>query len=123
MATGPQAEVGASRILPLGNVYLDLNTFEVWLDDDLISVTYLEFELLRLLASSLDRILPLDDLTQGLWHESGHIYVRRLNVMVCRVRSKLEHSTPYRLITVRGRGYGLIARPNHKTRRRATARV
>jgi DNA-binding response OmpR family regulator len=95
--------------LVIGNLRLSPATFGLSVQGRAIDLTYFEFELLRLLCNESDRIVPYDALCQALWQSTGQRERRRLNVAICRVRSKLAGSSPYKLETVRGRGYGLIA--------------
>lgn len=94
--------------LRLGNVNVDLATFKVTVGTRPANLTYQEFELLRYLADFRDRVVSFDVLSGLLWGSTGPKETRRLNVLVCRLRSKLRNSFPYRLETVRGRGYGLL---------------
>jgi DNA-binding response OmpR family regulator len=94
--------------LQLGNVTVDLATFKVSVGPRPANLTYQEFELLRYLADFRDRVVSFDVLSGLLWGSTGPKETRRLNVLVCRLRSKLRNSFPYRLETVRGRGYGLL---------------
>ena len=91
-----------------GNVSVDLATYQVSVDRRPANLTYQEFELLRHLVDFRDRVVSFDVLSGLLWGSTGAKESRRLNVLVCRLRSKLRNSTPYRLETVRGRGYGLL---------------
>lgn len=95
--------------LKLGNVSVDLATFKVKVGVRPANLTYQEFELLRYLADFRDRVVAFDVLSGLLWGSTGPKETRRLNVLVCRLRSKLSNSFPYRLETVRGRGYGLLS--------------
>ena len=94
--------------LSFGNVSVDLATFKVSVGVQPANLTYQEFELLRFLADSRDRVVSFDILSGLLWGSTGPKETRRLNVLVCRLRNKLRNSLPYRLETVRGRGYGLL---------------
>ena len=94
--------------LKLGNVSVDLATFKVTVGFRPANLTYQEFELLRYLVDFRDRVVSFDVLSGLLWGSTGPKETRRLNVLVCRLRSKLRNSFPYRLETVRGRGYGLL---------------
>ncbi len=98
-----------SPLLVLGNLSLNLRNCRAVVADLAVELTYQEFELLRLLARSADRIVSFDALTRGLWQTTGHRETRRLNVLTFRLRSKLAASHPYHIETVRGRGYGLIS--------------
>lgn len=101
--------VASSGNVSLGNLLLRLDVFAVFIDRARVAVTYQEFEILRVLASQPDRIVPFDELTNALWHAAGHTYKRRLNVVVHRLRSKLDASYPYQIKAVRLRGYGLLS--------------
>jgi DNA-binding response OmpR family regulator len=96
-----------ATILSAGDVHLDIARYQAFVGGKPVALTYQEFELLRLLLSKRDRILPYDELVQGLWHGATAGTHRRLGVVVCRLRAKLAGSWPYRIQTVRGRGYGL----------------
>jgi DNA-binding response OmpR family regulator len=100
-----------------GNVRIDHRTFGVTVKDRAVYLTFFEFELLRTLCRQVDRIVNYDALCQALWHSEGPKERRRLNVAICRLRMKLAASWPYRVETVRGRGYGFLAsvtsRPVH----------
>jgi DNA-binding response OmpR family regulator len=95
--------------LTVGNIALDLSTYRVSVATRPASLSYQEFELLRLLAGSPDRVASFASLSNFLWGTQGQRENRRLNVLVCRLRGKLADSAPYRLETVRGRGYGLLS--------------
>jgi DNA-binding response OmpR family regulator len=105
----PDDAAGEPVELQLGNVKVDLGTFKVSVGPRPESLTYQEFELLRYLAGFKDRVVPFEALSGFLWGTQGPKETRRLNVLVCRLRSKLRDSVPYRLETVRGRGYGLLS--------------
>lgn len=93
----------------LGNLQLDLETFKVSVGPEPVRLTYQEFEVLRLLVESRDKVVTFEALTAAMWAASGQKETRRLNVLVCRLRRKLLPSAPYSLETVRGRGYGWLA--------------
>ena len=92
-----------------GNLSIDERTFGVTVKGRAVYLTFFEFELLKTLCKQVDRIVNYDALCQALWHSEGPRERRRLNVAICRLRTKLSASWPYRVQTVRGRGYGLIA--------------
>ena len=102
--------------LVFGNVRVNLATYGVMVRDCVVDLTYYEFELLRVLCREVDRIVHYDALCQALWSSIGQKERRRLSVAICRLRNKLEASWPYRVETVRGRGYGFIATPGRLSR-------
>jgi DNA-binding response OmpR family regulator len=110
--TGEQNET-PKELLSLGNLSLNLNTFEVTVGGEVVTVSYQEFELLTELMKNEDRIISHASLTALLWNETGKLPMRRLSVLMHRLRVKLAASKPYRLRTVRSRGYGLVAIGGH----------
>jgi DNA-binding response OmpR family regulator len=95
--------------LSAGNIRASVALYQAWVGGKQVDLTYKEFELLRFLLSNPDRILSYDDLVDVLWPQGGPGVRRRLGVVVCRLRAKLAGSWPYRIQTVRHRGYGLTA--------------
>ena len=93
--------------LTAGNLHVDLEQYQAFVSGTPVTLTYQEFELLRLLVAGRDRIVSFDDLIEQLWHGSNAGTRRRLGVVICRLRAKLSNSWPYRIQTVRSRGYGL----------------
>jgi DNA-binding response OmpR family regulator len=123
MISHPQGSVEAmetggvdQRVITVGNLSLNLNTFETLVDGWPVELSYNEFELLSVLAGDQDRILPYDVIVHRLWSENGHGSLRHLHVIVHRLRQKLAGLKSYELRTVRGRGYGLIQARNGKAR-------
>ena len=92
-----------------GNLRINMGNFGVFVRDSAVDLTFYEFELLVLLCREADRIVRYDLLCDALWHSNGDLERRRLSVAICRLRSKLAASWPYKVETVRGRGYGFIA--------------
>jgi DNA-binding response OmpR family regulator len=101
----------SDALIELGNVALNPANYRVTVGGQRVDLTYHEFDLLRLLASQADRVVDFRELAQALWTAAGHREIRRLNVLAFRLRAKLAGSEPYRIETVRGRGYGFIRAP------------
>ncbi|MGE0060011.1 MAG: winged helix-turn-helix domain-containing protein [Dehalococcoidia bacterium] len=95
-------------VLVLGNLVLNLDTYEATIDGWPVELSYNEFELVGVLATERNRVLPYELIVQRLWKDSDHGSVRHLHVVVHRLRSKLANLRPYEIRTVRGRGYGLV---------------
>ena len=95
-------------MLVLGNLRIDLDTYQVMVGEWPVRTSAQEFDLLLELARGRDRIVPAEALCEFMWRTTDRQMARRLAVIVCRLRNKLEGSSPYQLRTQRGRGYGLI---------------
>jgi DNA-binding response OmpR family regulator len=96
------------EVASVGNLVVNFDNFHVSVDNVPVFLSFQEFELLRALLTNIDRVVSTDALTRAMWHDTGHTFVRRLNVVVHRLRAKLAGSQPYQIESVRGRGYGLV---------------
>jgi DNA-binding response OmpR family regulator len=72
-----------------------------------VQLTYLEFELLRMLATNPGRVFTRKALLDELWGGSAYRDPRTIDVHVRHLREKLERdpSEPELIFTVRGAGY------------------
>jgi DNA-binding response OmpR family regulator len=70
-------------------------------------LTYLEFELLRMLATNPGRVFTRKALLDALWGGSEYRDPRTIDVHVRHLREKIEPdpSDPELIFTVRGAGY------------------
>src|SRR5688572_11575762 len=89
-----------------GGVVVDLATRMVHREGCRIDLTQRELALLAHLMKTQGRPLSKSYLLQQLWHTGFDPGTNVVDVLVCRLRSKLEKGFPQRLIhTVRGVGY------------------
>ncbi len=72
-----------------------------------VALTYVEFELLRALASQPGRVFSRRMLLEALWKSADYRDPRTIDVHVRHLREKLEAEprTPQYILTVRGVGY------------------
>ena len=105
----PQAaEVKPSQ--PAG-VLIDLSRREVFLDGEVLNLTYKEFELLNYLVENAARTVGREELLDSLWRDAEETpNERTIDVHIRRLRSKLGRlSNTVR--TVRGQGYRFYEHP------------
>ena len=92
---------------------IDLARREVFVHDrPVLQLTYVEFELLRTLASHAGRVYTREQLLQALWGGSEYREPRTIDVHVRHLREKLERDPhePEFILTVRGVGYRFRSR-------------
>ena len=72
-----------------------------------VALTYVEFELLRTLASEPARVFTREMLLRSLWGDSAYREQRTIDVHIRHLREKLERDArePEYIFTVRGVGY------------------
>jgi DNA-binding response OmpR family regulator len=96
-------------IIRIGNVQIDTNRRQVFLNGERVSLTYTEFSLLEMLFRQPGRIVPRAEILEDLWGYPPRraADLRVVDVYVARLRSKLEPDprNPELIITVRGTGY------------------
>ena len=97
--------IDRGRSIERGDLVIDLDNCEVTVAGRLITLTFKEYEVLRLLASNRGRVFTRDRLLDEVW---GHDYFggdRTVDVHIRRLRSKIEDSTHTFIETVRNIGY------------------
>jgi two-component system response regulator CpxR len=99
-----QAGVPAAGALHISGVSLDPHTRRVYLRDDPVELTTIEFDILETLMLSAGRVVSRDELTQRLYQRTSTPFERAIDVHISHLRKKLE--TELDLIrTIRGVGY------------------
>jgi DNA-binding response OmpR family regulator len=101
---GPKAE----RI-EVGALVIDSTTMEVTVDGKPVSLTTSEFQLLLAFAQRAGRVLDREQLLQLLHGTADEAFDRSIDVVISRLRHKIEVDArnPRLLKTVRGAGYML----------------
>ena len=93
-----------SKIITVGNLTIDMNTYEVLKDNKIIDLTNREFDLLKYLFQNSDRVFTREHLLKEVWgYEFGDL--RTVDVTVRRLREKIETDDDKYIITKRGTGY------------------
>jgi DNA-binding response OmpR family regulator len=102
--TGPKAER-----LELGSLVIDAATMTVAVEGKPVTLTSNEFALLHALAQRAGRVLAREQLLQMLHGTADEAFDRSIDVVVSRVRQKIEPDprNPRILKTIRGVGYML----------------
>ena len=101
--------VSKKQAFLVNDLYIDPIGYQVKLEQREIDLTVKEFNLLYLFVSNRGKVVRRSELlpfvsTPGIIDEG-----RAINVMICRLRKKIESDPhhPKRLVSVRGLGYRL----------------
>jgi len=86
---------------------IDIDKYEVRVKGKKVSLTPLEFDLLRFLAENEGKVFSRDVLLDRLWGYDYFGDTRTVDVHIRRLRTKIEEdpSNPRYVVTVRGKGY------------------
>ena len=95
------------EVIQVNGLRIDTARRAVEVDGDPVQLTYLEFELLRTLASNPGRVFTRKALLDDLWGGSDFRDPRTIDVHVRHLREKIERDPgePEFVFTVRGVGY------------------
>jgi DNA-binding response OmpR family regulator len=90
-----------------GYLRIDFDAYEVFLNDRKIDLTLREFNLLRFLVESPNRVFSRVQILDSVWGGNTRITPRAIDVHIRRLRKRLEldDARPELIVTVRGVGY------------------
>jgi two-component system, OmpR family, alkaline phosphatase synthesis response regulator PhoP len=97
--------IAPDDIVRIGSLALDLATYQVAVEDRPIDFTYMEYELLKFLATHPGRVFSREALLSRVWGYDYYGGARTVDVHVRRVRAKLGVEHAQRIKTVRSVGY------------------
>jgi DNA-binding response OmpR family regulator len=106
-ASAPRHDPRQAEVIESDGLRIDLAKRSVEVDGRQVQLTYVEFELLRILASNPGRVYTRQMLLEGLWGGAEYREPRTIDVHVRHLREKLERDPrePELIFTVRGVGY------------------
>jgi len=93
-----------SSVLMLGNVTIDMAAGRVYIEDNLLDLTALEYRLLITFAQNKGQMLSRTQILESIWDSAGNfVEDNTLTVYIKRLREKLGDAV--NIETVRGLGY------------------
>ncbi len=101
------------QVLEASGVRLDLARHELTVDQQPVSCSPKEFELLAYLLRHRGRVRTREEILQAVWGQEAYLDERTVDVHVRWLRTKIETdpAAPRRLLTVRGVGYKFAEGP------------
>lgn len=99
----PPATTGEADMLNFAHVRIDPSARRVWVNNTLIDLTTVEFDLLLTLAQHHGRVLSREQLLEKVWGYDYYGDTRVVDVHIGHIRQKLGNNTW--IETVRGVGY------------------
>ena len=100
----------SSNLLQTGGLVIDDEKKRVTVDDDEISLTPLEYNILHLLMSSMDRVYSSNQIYEAVWNEPAFHVSKTVSVHIRNIREKIEINPkePKYLKVVYGLGYKVV---------------
>jgi two-component system alkaline phosphatase synthesis response regulator PhoP len=94
---------GESTVLAFRHLRMDTGSRRVWMDEDPVELTAIEFDLLRVLAENHGMVLSREQLLEKVWGYDYFGEMRVVDVHVGHIRQKLGDEDL--ISTIRGVGY------------------
>ena len=101
----------SSKIETFGILSINEDSHEVFINDDEVILTALEFKLLKHLLDRRGRVQTRDQLLSDVWGYSAHITTRTVDTHVKRLREKMGVMGKH-VQTIRGVGYRFSRNPD-----------
>ncbi|HWC31064.1 MAG TPA: response regulator transcription factor [Dehalococcoidia bacterium] len=95
----------SANVLRADVLALDLANYKVFVDDQPVSLTFKEFELLRFLMTNRGKVFTREALLNRVWGYEYFGGARTVDVHIRRLRAKIETGTTVYIETVRNVGY------------------
>ena len=102
-----QEQKNESSMIHVRNLKINKGNHQVFVDDESIKLTPIEFDILYLLASNPGKVFSTDEIFEKVWHERVYEANNTVMVHIRRLRGKMkEDQRPEKIITtVWGVGY------------------
>lgn len=91
-----------------GSLRVDISAHRLWVDNQEIRITALEFNLLKTLLLRRGRVQTRDALLSDVWRIQANVSTRTVDTHIKRLRKKLGRAGVY-IETIRGVGYCFVA--------------
>jgi two-component system, OmpR family, phosphate regulon response regulator PhoB len=99
------------RVVAFGCLSIDEDAHRIWVDEQEVELTLIEWKLLLALHGNRDRVQTRGALLDGVWGADVSVTTRTVDTHVKRLRDKLQRAGEY-IETVRGIGYRFAAGPS-----------
>ena len=96
---------GSTSLVEQGGLVLNLETYQATIAGRVMDLTYMEYELLKFLATNPQRVFSRETLLNRVWGYEYYGGARTVDVHVRRLRAKLGEEHAYLIQTVRSVGY------------------
>jgi len=98
------------NIYQTGGLVLDDSQKRVTLDGEDVSLTALEYNILKLLMSNMERVFTSEQIYEAVWDEPAFYVSKTVSVHIRHIREKIEINPkePQHLKVIYGLGYKVV---------------
>ncbi len=99
-----------SDFINIGKLKVNFNNYTAFEDQQTITMSHKEFELLKYLWTKQNLTVSRDDLLKDVWEQEAFTTTRTIDNFIVKLRQKVEldHTNPKIILTVHGIGYKLV---------------
>jgi len=97
--------IASRELLEIGELRINTATYEVWVSNQRVELTYKEYELLKYFITHPRRVFSRPELLETIWNTDYYGGTRTVDVHIRRLRVKLGPSIGDLIHTVRNVGY------------------
>lgn len=97
-------DIKQSNLLTVGNLNIDKDRYEVFIDNQIIHLTKKEFDLLLYMVENLDHVLSREQILNDIWNFDYDGDTRIVDVHIFKLRTKLADAST-EIKSLRGVGY------------------
>ena len=101
----PGEESAPADLVTVDNMTINLATYQVYIDEEPVDLTLMEYSLLSFLATHPSRAYSRETLLHRVWGFEYCGGTRTVDVHIRRVRSKVGPQVASHIVTIRGVGY------------------
>ena len=103
-----RAKIASSKKLTIGNLVLDAEEHTAYVDDDEITLTVREFNILYKLLSYPKKTFTRTQLMDEFWDADSQSSTRTVDVYMTKIRDKFSECNAFEIVTVHGLGYKAV---------------
>ena len=105
-----RAKIAASRKIEIGSFVMDADEYTAYLNDEEISLTNREFNILYKLLSYPKKTFTRMQLMDEFWDADTETAPRAVDVYMTKLRQKFAGCSDFEIVTVHGLGYKAVIR-------------
>jgi DNA-binding response OmpR family regulator len=106
--TSSETKHNDQSVFQIGKYTFDSRKQLLIIDNNKIKLTTKESELLRLLATNVNKVLERNYALKAIWIDDNYFNARSMDVYITKLRKHLKEDPSVEIINVHGKGYKLI---------------
>lgn len=101
-----RVEEEPDNVIHFSGLRLDVNTRDVWVEDQEVELTQTEFDLLLLFLKNPRRVFSRQEILDRISNEDRVVFDRTVDAHIKNLRTKMGDTQGHKIRTYRGIGYG-----------------